>query len=337
MDKRVTQKDIADKLGVHVSTVSLALKNHPRISDEKKKEVLETAEKMGYRPDPQLSALIHYRSKNQETKERPRIAFLTNWDEKNKWRTNYAHNCFYEGAEDQATKLGYSLEHFWIGEPGMTGKRLSRIIYNRGIKGVIISSFQYPQEDYEFDWTKFCSVKIDNLPLNLQAHTVRNDHLNIVRTAIRKTHEKGYKKIGLCLQENWGETVDYLWSAGFLWERSHLLKDNSVPTVYLKYEDEKVFQEWYKKHKPDAIISINKFAINWLESMNLELGEDVGYVDLNAIPGETISGVSQKHTYVGKAATDTLHSLMIRNEYGLPESPIVSMVAGEWIEGLSLK
>ena len=43
--------DIAEKLKVSTVTISKALRSHPDISEETKKKVIETAEKMGYTPN----------------------------------------------------------------------------------------------------------------------------------------------------------------------------------------------------------------------------------------------------------------------------------------------
>ena len=47
----ITQQDIAKKLNVTRITVSKALRNHPDISNEMKKKVLDTAEALGYTPN----------------------------------------------------------------------------------------------------------------------------------------------------------------------------------------------------------------------------------------------------------------------------------------------
>lgn len=48
----ITIKDIAAELGISASTVSRALKDHPDISEETKKKVLEIASRDKYRPNP---------------------------------------------------------------------------------------------------------------------------------------------------------------------------------------------------------------------------------------------------------------------------------------------
>ena len=46
--EKATIHDIAKKLNITASTVSRALKNHPRISDETKKAVQKVASKLNY-------------------------------------------------------------------------------------------------------------------------------------------------------------------------------------------------------------------------------------------------------------------------------------------------
>ena len=48
---QITIKDIAKSLGLSISTVSRALKNHPDISAETKKNVQDTAKEMRYEPN----------------------------------------------------------------------------------------------------------------------------------------------------------------------------------------------------------------------------------------------------------------------------------------------
>jgi len=55
--KRSTIHDIAKELDITASTVSRALKNHPRISDSTKEAVVEMAEKLNYQPNSIAAAL----------------------------------------------------------------------------------------------------------------------------------------------------------------------------------------------------------------------------------------------------------------------------------------
>lgn len=61
-NSRVTIKDIARELGLSASTVSRALKDHPDISVETKKAVVELSQKMKYRPNMMALSLKNSRS-----------------------------------------------------------------------------------------------------------------------------------------------------------------------------------------------------------------------------------------------------------------------------------
>jgi LacI family transcriptional regulator len=60
---RITIHDIAKKLDVTASTVSRALSDHPRISDETKKAVIKMAKQLNYQPNHIASALRSGKSK----------------------------------------------------------------------------------------------------------------------------------------------------------------------------------------------------------------------------------------------------------------------------------
>ena len=58
---RVTLKDVAREAEVHISTAWRALSNEAYVSAEKRTRIREIAKRLGYAPDPMLSALSSYR------------------------------------------------------------------------------------------------------------------------------------------------------------------------------------------------------------------------------------------------------------------------------------
>lgn len=62
MTERVTIKQVADKLGVSMMTVSRALNNRPNVDEETKKRVMETARKMGYIQNHIAKSLVQKRT-----------------------------------------------------------------------------------------------------------------------------------------------------------------------------------------------------------------------------------------------------------------------------------
>ena len=83
---RATQRDIARKAGVGRTTVSLALKHHPKIPAGTRERILGIAAKLGYAPDPMLSALSAYRSSQREKVFQGTLAWLVNAVEGFDWK-----------------------------------------------------------------------------------------------------------------------------------------------------------------------------------------------------------------------------------------------------------
>lgn len=61
----LTMQDVATAAGVDRTTVSLALRNHPRISLATRKRVQQVADELGYRTHPLVSALMTYRANRE--------------------------------------------------------------------------------------------------------------------------------------------------------------------------------------------------------------------------------------------------------------------------------
>ncbi len=58
MEPKATLDDVARSAGVHRTTVSLALRNHPRIPQATRDRVKQIANDLGYRINPLVSALM---------------------------------------------------------------------------------------------------------------------------------------------------------------------------------------------------------------------------------------------------------------------------------------
>lgn len=352
-ERRVTLADVARKAGVHVTTVSLALRNHPRLPEATRQRLQALAQKMGYAPDPLLRALIAYRGRVMPRRNPPTLAYLTNWSTRWGWKNTTAHPDFFLGAEAKAKEIGYHLEHFWTHEPGLTHGRLSAILHARGIEGVILASHGREMGDeLLFDWDHFSAVKIDYFPHQPALHNVTNHQCDIVRLAMRKVIALGYRRIGFVMHRGWDHAVDRHWTAGYLCEQEQLpkalrippllfpeptpiegwLRENSDPVV-----DPEVFRRWFELHRPEVLISKASFVRSALAELKLQSPRDVAYVDvfLEDAAAGTVAGVRQNHPTVGALAVEILAGQLQHNKRGVPRIPTTTFVEGTWFDGVS--
>ena len=352
-ERRVTLAEIAVKAGVHVTTVSLALRNHPRLPETTRRRIHALAEQMGYRPDPLLRALVAYRGRVMERRNVPTLAYVTNWTTRWGWKKVTAHPDFFSGAEKMANQLGYKLEHFWVREAGLTQGRLSRILFSRGITGVIIASHGREMGDaLQFDWPNFSAVKIDYFPHQPVLHNVTNNQCDIVRLAMQKVMAAGYRRIGFVMHRGWDHAVDHLWTAGFLVEQQHLKVRERVPAHIFPepfpverwfhennaqvVADLPAFRQWLEKYRPEVVISKSDFVLPLFRKMGLRIPRDVAFVDVFLEkPDGVTAGVRQNHETVGAVAVEILAGQLQHNKFGVPEIPTTTFVEGTWFDGRS--
>ena len=352
-ERRVTLSDIAVRADVHVTTVSLALRNHPRLPLKTRERIQALAKKMGYAPDPFLRALVAYRGKVMPRRNPPTLAYVTNWNTRWGWKKVTAHPDFFAGAERKAGELGFHLDHFWMGEPGLTHSRLNAILCARGITGVIIASHMREVDvALHFDWSRFSAVKIDYFPHQPALHNVTNNQASIVRLAMRRVMALGYRRIGFVMHRGWDHSVDRLWSAGFLCEQQNLAPADHIP-MFLFPDAEPVeawineskaavvapretFDRWFKKHRPEIIISKASFVQPRLAALGLRVPQDVALADvfLDKMNG-SVAGVRQNHETVGELAVEILAGQLQHHKYGVPEIPTTTFVEGTWFDGAS--
>ena len=157
-----------------------------------------------------------------------------------------------------------------------------------------------------------------------------------MRMAVKKLKEAGYdsKRIGFCVPRGIEQGIDYNWGMGFTWEVRDWQKTVDEPMLYLEYANlEEKFIEWFLNNRPEVIIAESSKYAEILLAKGYRIPIDVSYLNLNHDGDLRFSGLQQNHKAVGEAACSYLHSLLIQNEMGLPETAYTLLVPGKWIEG----
>jgi LacI family transcriptional regulator len=354
MKRRVTLADVAKQAGVHTTTVSMALRNHPRLPEATRRRLRELAEKMGYAPDPAMQALAAYRKSIGPHASGLRLAYLTNWNTQWGWKQALGHGQFHLGASGRARELGYELEHFWLGEPGLSHERMSTILHTRGITGVIVASHTEENNvDLRLDWGKFCAVKIDFFPLATELHKVTNDQRAIIQLAMQRVVAAGYRRIGLVVPSWWDNGVRLAWSAGFLAMQQMLPEAERIPILNFPEESDldraqgefavrpasrATLGRWLVEHRPEVLISFLPFVKDTLDELGVVVPRDLAFVDvfLKDDSDGRVAGIRQNCQRVGELAVEILVGQLQQHSYGLPELPTITMVEGTWCDGDSL-
>ncbi len=353
MPPRVTQTDIARAAGVHNTTVSLALRNSPAIPESTRKRIQALAEEMGYHPDPALRALVAYRRGCAVRDRKETLAYITNADTRWGWRERPADELSYAGAMKKAAQHGYQLEHFWLGEPGLTQRRLSSMLFHRGITGALLASHRPDGEMLQdFDWRRMAAVKIGCFPQVPALHRVTEDHAGSVRLAMKRAVTAGYRRVGLVLPQAWDDAVDQGWSSGYLLEQNRGPTAGRLPPLFLPLlrgdatsgggrpideSGRKALARWLEVYRPDAILGSFAGLGGVLAELGISVPRDLGFLDLFLTDSDgRVTGMRQSSERVGEIATEMLVSLLQQNLCGEPAVPTTTLVEGVWCAGATL-
>jgi LacI family transcriptional regulator len=338
---RVTMLDVAREAKVHQTTVSLALRNDPRLPARTRARLRDLAKAMGYKPDPMLSALNFYRTSRDQAKAQPSMAFVTRARNKRWGSTFYADDQFLKGARRACERMGYRLVVFPADNTPGEGQRLTRILRSRGISGVVLASIDNSVREFAMEWDELSALCIETQHLGLSLHTVSNNQTAVTRTAVRRMSELGYRRIGLTVGEVEEESLGRPFSAGYLVEAHTNAVLAKIPPLLLKANDDANtvtrLRRWIGRHRIEAVLSNWSSMPDRLRAAGFRIPQDVGVATLDYNPDRgPVAGIRQSHEIVGERAVEALALLMKTNQRGQIKMPNTILVDGVWKDGPDL-
>lgn len=332
-----TMQTVATRAGVSLMTVSRALKHHPSIPPATCERICKIADELGYRPNPMVSALMaQLRSKNG-SKTAPIIAYLTNHPEGTFKEWSHLQE-LYEGAGVRAAELGYRLEKFYLHESGMTPARMRGILRARGIAGVILDPLRLHPPELEFDWSGFACASIGYSYKTTILHRAVNDQFHAVRLAVAALEARGYKRIGMAIRDEDNDHSESRLVGGFMSMFLKLPPRRKIPIFFLNEQHEADFVEWFRKWKPDAVLTLLPIMRNWLKKLDVSTPRDVGLASLNVQSNHaTWSGINQNNRMIGATALELVVEQIHHNDHGVPNEPKTVMTKASWVEGTTTR
>lgn len=335
----VTIKDLAAHLKLSTATISLALRNHPRISTATRERVQAAAKEMAYKPNPMVSSLMARISTGRENDQGVVLAWLNcHSDEKMFHYPSSFNHGLYAGAKERAEELGYTLEEFHLKTRGMTMARMQQILETRGITGLIIPPLRSPKGHLRFKWEQFAAVAIGHSMARPRLHRVSPDQYYNIRLAIRELIHAKKTRLGLallCSKNNLPQTdnrLDNRWSAAFAQYQMGLPTKQRIPILYYQPEERDKVRRWMERYRPEAVLGDSPCVRWYLEEKGIKNGSIYHHVQLDWSEDRTdfVATVDQQPRLVGSAAVDLLTAQLQRNERGIPETPKLVEIPGVW-------
>jgi DNA-binding LacI/PurR family transcriptional regulator len=335
--KRPTHADIARIAKVSNATVSLALQSHPRISRVTRERVQAIADKLRYRPDPMLSALAAYRKDVTVPRYQGTLAWINTWSDPHRLREKYGD--YWRGARERCQELGFHLEEFHLADGVMGPRRLSNILRARFIQGLLLPPQPRSRAHLHLDWANFSAITFGYTLVRPQLHSVTSAQMRCSVLAVRKLRSYGYRRIGMALSQGADERTDHNFASGFLMEQFRLKRDEQVPLLLFQNEGrapQKQLDEWFSKYRPEAIITHTDEVAGWMRDLGHDEQKDYNLVLLAHENHQGFAGINQNNHLIGRTTIDLLTGMIHRNEKGIPQVPLRTLVEGRWIDGPSV-
>ncbi len=336
---RVTLREVAAAAGVSDATVSLALRDHPRIPAETRERIRAVAQRLGYQADPAVQRLMTYLRTRRYPLRDGSVAFVSAFSTPQPWKQNPHLLRLRRGMEARGVMLGFQIQDFWLGEDGMTPRRLGEILRARGIGGVVFLGFPHATPTLDFPWEHFACTTIGH-SLGVPLHRVCQHHYAELGRALGELHRLGYRRPGLVLNTDVDGRVQRYYRAGYL------VADlgDDVPPPLLWPVDEgaernlKRLLAWHRRHRPDVLLMSQPPPDVREVVVALRAGAAppaVALLDLHERDLGTYAGMRHAYEDLGSGAIDVVVGQIMRGETGLPARPTVVMIQGAWHDGQS--
>ena len=331
----VSQREIARRAGVSVSAVSLALRNHPKVSAKKREEIQKIARDMGYRNDPVVVQLMEHLRKARPKRQTSTLAVLIPEIDERQLASSFI-NELIEGAGKLASEAGFGLDLFFLEQEGVTPKRLRSVLLARGIKGIMVAPFASGPGRIDFDFTGFCGATAGYSLIDPILHRSCPNYLQMLDEILEAVLARGYRRIGLALHYKEGGIGHKLFSSSYLFYQAHIPSDQRIPILPKGRINEEKLAAWFSAYKPEVIVGPG-LLFSMLGKIGLKVPGDVGFVSLDIHdPPKAVAGADHRYRLVGSETIKLLLSQIHLNLTGLPDSPKVVLVDSHFRPGFSL-
>ncbi len=327
-------KAIATKAGVSSATVSYALSGKAGVSEKTRKRIVAIAEAVGYKPDAALVTLMAHVSTRRSRTPTATLALITDHGGPRPWSGNLSVRALWEGAGARALELGYRLEEFWYGEPGLSPTRLRNILIARGIQGLLFSSANTFNLRLDFDCSGFaCAMSGLCFSEPAVSYVLPHHHRNM-QIMWERVHALGYRRPLLALPGGASERMEHMAEAAYFYFCSVHPDVRGLPVYRSNDYEHAPFKAFVDEHRPDVIACTMG---DWVKRLGTRVPREMGFVSLNWAEGDKhLAGVDRRLKDQAACVVDMVVAALHRRELGVPKVRKEVFVAGRFVDGPSL-
>ncbi|MEO6001548.1 MAG: LacI family DNA-binding transcriptional regulator [Opitutus sp.] len=327
-----TLATLARKLGLSVSSVSYALRNHPHTADSTKQRVLAAARELDYRPNAAVASLMGHIRRGRRPNEGACLGFVWVEASRAEARSDPFYRQVFGGAQERAARHGFRLEQHWLREPSMNPVRLGQVLKSRGITGLVFSPCNHNTTvTLDWAWDDFAMAVIGNAPWPVELHRAVHHHYAGMRICLERAAECGMKRCVALIEETVNSRAGRAWEAAFVTfsppcesarERLWLGPAESIAQA----------RAFVRRLKPDCVITSSPaFAPADAQTSPKKRGPWWMVLNRALAPAE-FGGIDNDYARIAANAVDLVIGQLHRNERGIPADPKLLHFNGRWVD-----
>ncbi|MBL9205395.1 MAG: LacI family DNA-binding transcriptional regulator [Opitutaceae bacterium] len=325
----VTMQAVARAVGVATSTVSKALRGDPTIPERRRNEIKRMAERLGYRTNPLVAALMAQLHSQRRRNDPHHIAWINFWTEEVQAALGHNGSPALDGARRRARELGYEIEVHAVARDEISPGRLRQILLTRSQWGVLFPPVPESAMHYPFDLSGLTGVAIGTSLREPVMHRVSHNHYQGGSLACRELRARGFRRIGFVISPWNDERADGKWRAAYLVQQQLWPKGERLPPLVVGQDKRAVFERWLERYQPDAILAAEDFVGNWLMALKAT-SIRVAWLALDAFQRD-VWGIDYRSELLGAAAVELVIGQMHRHERGSPPVSHSLLIDGIWV------
>jgi LacI family transcriptional regulator len=333
MKAQISVRTIAENAGVSAMTVSRALRGELNVDPATADRIRAVAESLGYRRNLLVSTVMSTVRGSRHPQCSHIIAFLTVDSAGFPPVQRLASQLYIQGAQQRAAECGFAVEEFVIRPTEADSKKISRILYARNIRGLLVGPLCRSCGHLSLNWKEFASIAISINLVKPDLNRCSVDVVQSVNLAIRNLKRLGYQRIGYAISPLHVALSHHRSRAMYL-DYQYLLPPERRVKLLENWSLQGL-SSWLKEERPDAVIGHGDEMLSWLNELGVKVPADIGYADCNmfAETNAPIAGVVFDYHSIGATAVDMVISNLLHNVYGAPSQPVHCYVQGKWQDG----
>jgi len=322
--KDITLKEIAETLGISITTVSKALKNYPDVSAKTRHAVISLAQKLNYTPN---SFAVNLRTKESKT-----IGLII---------PEVVHHFFsgvVNGIIAEAEKNGYLVIILQSNESLELEKKQVALLINKRVDGILMALSNDSNDDdhiKEILHRNIPLVQFDKISKLIPSSKVLINDQKAAMEAVQHLIDKGCKKIAhIRGPVNPQNAIDRFLGYKKALEKNGIPYDSSL--VYtcknVTFEEGLAFAEQITKEQPDVdgIFAITDLVavgvLTYCNKHNIRIPEDIAIIGfsnwfMSQVITPKLSTVDQPSYEMGAVAFSVLLEEMIGHKDGIIVAP----------------